>query len=409
MSKSTFVGFGFGPIQSGLFLYEAFQSGNFSRLVVAEIVPELVEAVRSTGGCVGLNIATADGVERHMITGVEMLNPRDEADRATLVEAIAEANEIATALPSIQFYGSGDPGDPIDVIGRGIRRKREIGGGPAVLYAAENNNHAAEALQGLLGEDAQEHLQCLNTVIGKMSGVLSDSSEMSARGYAPLAEGIQKAFLVETFNRILVSKIRFPGFNRGIAVFEEKDDLLPFEEAKLYGHNATHALLGYLLQERGKTYMAEAADDPDLVAMASQAFHEESGAPLCEKYAGVDELFTQAGYSAYVEDLMVRILNPYLMDEVARITRDPRRKLGWSDRLVGTMRLALSRNVEPARYALGASAALRALQLETNRPADELLREIWHDDSPGDDDMKAVLMRISQTPGNPLSCAAVDG
>lgn len=42
----TFVGIGFGPIQSGLFLLEAHRSGNFDRLVVAEIVPEIVDAVR---------------------------------------------------------------------------------------------------------------------------------------------------------------------------------------------------------------------------------------------------------------------------------------------------------------------------------------------------------------------------
>ena len=33
----TFVGFGFGAIQGGLFLYEAFRSGKFGRLVVAEV------------------------------------------------------------------------------------------------------------------------------------------------------------------------------------------------------------------------------------------------------------------------------------------------------------------------------------------------------------------------------------
>ena len=38
----TFVGFGFGAIQGGLFLYEAFRSGQFRRLVVAEVVPEVV-------------------------------------------------------------------------------------------------------------------------------------------------------------------------------------------------------------------------------------------------------------------------------------------------------------------------------------------------------------------------------
>ena len=34
--KKSFVGFGFGAIQAGLFLYEAHASGQFDRFVVAE-------------------------------------------------------------------------------------------------------------------------------------------------------------------------------------------------------------------------------------------------------------------------------------------------------------------------------------------------------------------------------------
>ena len=55
--KNTFVGFGFGPIQSALFLFEAFMSGNFSRYVVAEVDAELVKAVRENGGAYAINIA----------------------------------------------------------------------------------------------------------------------------------------------------------------------------------------------------------------------------------------------------------------------------------------------------------------------------------------------------------------
>ena len=40
--QKTFVGFGFGPIQSGLFLLEAFRSGNFDRYVVAGRVAKVV-------------------------------------------------------------------------------------------------------------------------------------------------------------------------------------------------------------------------------------------------------------------------------------------------------------------------------------------------------------------------------
>ena len=47
MSSKTLVGFGFGPIQSGLFVYEAARRGNFSRLVVAEVDQSMVDAVRA--------------------------------------------------------------------------------------------------------------------------------------------------------------------------------------------------------------------------------------------------------------------------------------------------------------------------------------------------------------------------
>ena len=77
---------------------------------------------------------------------------------------------------------------------------------------------------------------------------------------------------------------------------EEKPDLLPFEEAKLYGHNATHALLGFLAARRGCELIADAAEDPELMELAAEAFTAESGAALCRKRAGLDPLFTPEGY-----------------------------------------------------------------------------------------------------------------
>jgi mannitol-1-phosphate/altronate dehydrogenase len=47
-----------------------------------------------------------------------------------------------------------------------------------------------------------------------------------------------------------------------------------------------------------------------------------------------------------------------LRDPVERVIRDPRRKLGWNDRLIGTMRLALDAGVVPHRFARAAAAAL---------------------------------------------------
>ena len=173
MSGRTLVGFGFGPIQSGLFLYEAFRCGNFERLVIAEILPELVDAIRASGGTYAINVATAMGVEHHVVEGLEVYNPHVPGDRGALVEAIAGAAEIATALPSVDFFGSGETGDVVDILRHGLTQKADTSGPTAVIYTAENDNYAAENLEKRLAtvETPMDRTQCLNTVIGKMSGV----------------------------------------------------------------------------------------------------------------------------------------------------------------------------------------------------------------------------------------------
>ena len=108
-SPKTFVGFGFGAIQGGLFLYEAFRSGRFGRLVVAEVVPDVVAAVRRAHGRFRVNIATRTGIVVQEVTGVEIFNPTVPADAQALAAALAEASEIATALPSVDFYQRGEP------------------------------------------------------------------------------------------------------------------------------------------------------------------------------------------------------------------------------------------------------------------------------------------------------------
>jgi len=348
MSKHTFVGFGFGAIQGGLFLYEAFRSGNFDRLVVAEVVPEVVQTIRSADGRYQVKVATRTGLITHEITGVEVLNPNDPADRKVLVDAVSEAHEMATALPSVDFYDKGSA-SVAAILLEGLARRKVSG----VLYAAENHNHAAEILEAKVG-GKHPSFQFLNTVVGKMSGVIG--------------AGASREFLVEEFNRILVTKITLTGFRRGIEVFEEKPDLLPFEEAKLYGHNAVHALLGYLALEEGCQYVSEVS--ATLQCYAGEAFIEESGRALVAKHAGVDSLFTTKGFEFYARDLLERMVNPWLQDAVARVIRDPARKLGWNDRLIGTMRLVLDGGIVPHRFARAAAVAKALLgsDLETLWP-----------------------------------------
>ena len=389
----TFVGFGFGAIQSGLFLYEAFHSGEFRRLVVAEVMPETVAAVRRESGYFCVNIAHYDRVESARVGPVDIYDPNIEADRLDILAAIVEAEEIATAIPSVAFYVSEKPGSIHRLLADGLCQNIEKNRPRAVVYAAENHNHAAEILEAAVMDlvpqeqraAVHSRVRFLNTVIGKMSQVVADPLEVRSRRLTPITSDLSRAFLVEAFNRILISKVHFPeSFNRGIHVFQEKDDLLPFEEAKLYGHNATHALLGYLGAMLGVQSIADLQDVSGMLSFARKAFIEESGAALIRKHAGIDQLFTPEGYQNFADDLLERMTNPFLVDMIERVTRDTERKLGWNDRLIGTMRVALVQGVAPCRYALGAAAALVRLNpaiLESQTPIGNVLDTIWQEAS----------------------------
>jgi mannitol-1-phosphate/altronate dehydrogenase len=124
--------------------------------------------------------------------------------------------------------------------------------------------------------------------------------------------------------------------------------------------------------------------------LAREAFLLESGGALLARHQGIDPLFTPDGYRAYAEDLLERMTNPWLRDQTARVIRDTPRKLGWNDRLIGTMRLALDAGITPWRFALGVAAALETLPPSANK--DEQLRWPEPDQPPG---RKARLVELT--------------
>jgi mannitol-1-phosphate 5-dehydrogenase len=362
MSSHVFTGFGFGPIQSGLFVSEAFKSGNFKRIVIAEIDQDIVDAVRNNNGSYFVNVATRDSIIAERIEGVEIYNPTVDADREQLLGALAESTEIVTSLPSVKFYDMGQA-SVAKLIAEGLKDSTAAG---TIIYTAENNNHAAEELEKVVSQYvdlAGRNVQFLNTVIGKMSQVTTDAEMITHKKLKTIVPGFTKAFLVEEFNHILVTETELEDFTPGINVFVEKKDLLPFEEAKLYGHNAIHALLAYLGLEKGFQTMDQLRADTELMQVARDAFINESGGALIKKYADLnDELFTEPGHAAFADDLLERMTNPFLSDSIERAARDPLRKLGPNDRIFGTMALAIRHGIEPVNLAKGAAAGIAYMQ-----------------------------------------------
>ena len=191
--KRSFVGFGFGAIQGGLFLPEVQNSGNFDRLVVAEVDADLVQALRSTKGCFSCNVAEKDGVRIEKIEGVEILNPLVQADRKRLVQAVAEASELCTALPSYQLYDLG-VASVSRLLAEGLSKKMTQSELPsAVVYAAENDDRAASRLQETClkyyPSGFANRAVFSETVIGKMCSVVSDENRIQEENLVRLVMG----------------------------------------------------------------------------------------------------------------------------------------------------------------------------------------------------------------------------
>ena len=346
---SVFLGIGLGPIQTGIFIPGARRAG-FDRIVIAEVDKNICSAVRKSSGMISINIAESNKVRVETIEGIEIYNPSDPSDLKALVSTARDADEINTALPSVAFYKHISPWLK-DGFNLDPDRRR-------IIYTSENNNHAAELLDKELGCEFR-NTSFANTVIGKMSSVVN-ADECKSRNLAMLTDTAGKGHLVEAFNKIYISS--FPGVEkRRIKDLIPVKDLYPFEEAKLYGHNAIHFLLGLRALEKKLTYMHEISKYPEITAYALSAFTDECGKALCRKWKNFDNLFTEAGFKEYAEDLICRMTNPFLMDKVERICRDLDRKMGWDDRLVGTARVCLAQDVFPEKILESAKFAAREL------------------------------------------------
>ncbi len=114
---------GFGAIGSGLFAFEAQRTGDYAAPLVVDVRADLVRGLRADGGLVRVNIARADGIDVVEIGPLGVADSSVDSDRARVVGAIADADEFASALPSVAFYRTEGVNSPHLLLAEGLRRR----------------------------------------------------------------------------------------------------------------------------------------------------------------------------------------------------------------------------------------------------------------------------------------------
>ncbi|QEO47285.1 mannitol-1-phosphate 5-dehydrogenase [Vibrio tarriae] len=158
---------------------------------------------------------------------------------------------------------------------------------------------------------------------------------------------------VESFSEWIVDEQQFKGEIPQIEGMEKTNNLMAFVERKLFTLNTGHCITAYLGCLKGHRTIREAIEDPTIHAQVKQAM-QESGEVLIRRYG-----FDRALHSAYIEKILSRFANPYLVDEVDRVGRQPLRKLGTNDRLIKPLLGTIEYGLPNSMLLKGIAAALK--------------------------------------------------
>ena len=154
-------------------------------------------------------------------------------------------------------------------------------------------------------------------------------------------------------------------------------------ERKLFTYNGGNATIAYLGVLRGHRYLSEAATDPMILEVA-QGVYQESGAAICARHG-----YTAEEQAAFAQQSLSKYQDATIVDPLERNTRDPLRKLGRHDRLIGPACLALEYGIRPWHLALAIGAALRYTNPQD--PSAVKLQQMLADEG-----LDAVLARVCE-------------
>jgi mannitol-1-phosphate 5-dehydrogenase len=157
---------------------------------------------------------------------------------------------------------------------------------------------------------------------------------------------------VQDYWRLPVDADRLAAPLPDILGVEPIHDFAGYLERKFYTYNAANGTVSYLGALLGHEYISDAAADGRIAEILDKVYDETSRA-LCAKY-GIP--FEQQ--AAFAETSRSKLLDRVIVDTTERNARDPIRKLGPEDRLVGSAKLALDYGIMPEGIAAAAAAAI---------------------------------------------------
>lgn len=332
------VQFGAGNIGRG-FTAQLFTESGYE-VVFVDVIDEVVDLINERKSY-PIEIAS-ESPETVMITDVRAVHG---SDREAVAQEIRDCSLVCTAVGVNVLRHVA----PAIAMGIQLRADTDVEE-PLNIIICENLITAGETLRGhiidVLPEKyvgyMDEHIGFVGSVVSRMVPVMTD--EQKKRD--PLL------VIVEAYKRLPVDGRGFKGAVPEIVGFEPYDNFAAYIERKLFTHNLGHATAAYLGWLKGYEYTWQSMRDPQVRRLTELAL-AETGEALIKRHG-----FTPEKHQAHIDDLLQRFGNVALGDQVTRVGRDPIRKLGPEDRMIGGGKLCLEYGITPKYVCAGTAAAL---------------------------------------------------
>ena len=336
------VQFGAGNIGRGFMGQFFFESGY--KTIFVEAREELVELLNKKR-CYPLRILDAYR-KKSFLLKIENIEAVSSDDTGRIADIISTADVISTAV-GVKNLATIAP-----AIAEGIKQRYLNNPVPVDVYLCENILNASALLRSYVLESLDETvLKWANDNVGFVGTAVARMVPQAGDRFGtddPLLVVADSYHKLAYDEKAVRSKV--PGIDGIYPVRNFKAEV----ERKLFVYNLGHAALAYLGYLKGYTYVHETINDSECFPIFDKALDETSRALLKIYPADLDP----AGHEEVRRDIRIRYGNPMLMDTIQRVGRDPIRKLGPEDRLVGSAKLCLEQKIFPENIAYICAAAL---------------------------------------------------
>ena len=322
--------FGAGKIGRG-FIGALLRQSGYS-VLFADALPGVVEAINRDGGYSVHLVGNQPVVQR--IDGISAVDSASDL----AIEYLTTADIVTTAVSMTHLT------DVAAVVARGLERRYAAGvTKPINILCCENGIRATSHFKSLVAgltdlAAVGQNVGFVDCCVDRIVPIITLEKPLDVAVEPYFEWCIDRSAVVGELPHILAAYF--------------VNDIDAYVSRKLFTLNTAHCTTAYLGAHKGYKYIHEAICDAEIRAIVSGVMRECSEA-LVQKFS-----LPMAEQMSYAETILSRFANAQLGDTVARVSRDPKRKLSPQLYFSYPIAMALECDVTVDYLATAVAAAL---------------------------------------------------